>query len=244
MTFDAAMQSILRYVEQAPAPVGWAFDPAALVRAVNGLQPLGTARALEILREYVRRAEQVRAPDTDTRPVLLILRLLFVPAAPATSLPPFALGNPDIPLPNEDPAWPYLPLALSHDLPFLLVGDYMVGGGMRSPRHAIDEYATKGRLRAERLNPREPAEAVELLLNSQEWQRIIPAERRLRSTAMLYTQVLRAVQPVYPTDEADYQTLAAATPPVLAKLWEGHKAAIQSLKLRWDAQQQAFALAA
>lgn len=244
MALDPELHPYLEKVNRAPSPDGWHFDPAALTRAVNALHSLGDARACLVLEEYVNRAEGEREQtdeSLDAFRVLLIIRLLFVSRTDGTSLPALALGQPDIDLPRQDDAWPHLPLVVSQDLPFLLVGGYFVGGSRRSPLHYVNTYAAEGRLRDAPLTPQgSPVEAVESLVASADWSRLVPSAQEARVRVMLYGQALRAAEPAYVVDEADYQAMATLPPEKASALWEQHAEAIQALQLRWDASAKDF----
>lgn len=245
MNLDPDLQPFFQKVHQSPVPVGWTFGPVGLVRAVNALQSLGPERALLVLRAYASQAETdveaAKRLGLDASRVLLIIRLLFVPRERGETLPPLILGRPDVHLPERDAAWPHLPLVLSQDLPFLPVGGYFLAGALRSSLEYLDEYAEQGRLRDVPLLPQvSPVEAVESLLGSPDWRRLIPSEQEPRVRAMLFGQALRAAEPAYPVDEALYRALAISSLGELGRLWERHAAALRALRLGWDSSVQAF----
>jgi len=244
MDLEAELSSATKSIQAAPSPAGWSFDPAALVRAVNRLHALGGERAAQLLYDYITRAEggapSVDAADNDPRRAALIARLLFVPSKPGAASPPLRFGQADVTLPDPDPVWPHLPLVLSGELPFLLVGGYFVGGAMRSARDLIDEYVAGGRLRAAPLRPAPPMEAVEALVESEAWGKLLPPAQEPPVRAMLYAQALCAAAPAYSASAADLQALAITAPADLAALWQRHSTAIRALGLHWDEDGQVY----
>ena len=69
-------------IHEAPSIDGFSFNPVALIRAVNGLWPVGPGRALAAARAY--NALGTADPDRgqqyglDEQRIFLVLRLLFV----------------------------------------------------------------------------------------------------------------------------------------------------------------------
>jgi hypothetical protein len=46
----------LQLINACPTPIGWDFDPIALVRAANHLRSLGKEKSIEALREFLKLA--------------------------------------------------------------------------------------------------------------------------------------------------------------------------------------------
>lgn len=189
----------VQLVHNAPAINGWTFNPAALVRAVNGLLPLGKERALDVLRKYFAvatansdRREQL---DLDEQRIFLVLRLLFICGQGEHCLPPLLIGAPDVEPPPGDDTWPLFPLAVVDDIPFLLTSGFgfMFGGAAQSSVEHIDYYAKYCELRDHPLEPKtSPLVAVESLVASGGWQKMVSAEAE-GHRAMLSRQALRTL---------------------------------------------------
>jgi hypothetical protein len=104
--------------------ISWNYQPNKLITTVNTLRALGKERALEILRIYEARDPTDLKKNQD---VEIICRFLFV--RPAGWEPPtLGAAVPDTTFDGER-RFSRFPIAVSNDVPFLLVAGYNVGGG-------------------------------------------------------------------------------------------------------------------
>jgi hypothetical protein len=92
------------------------FEPIALIRAENALQPLGKDRALAVVREFLRTS---RFGGAGHGGVFLVLRTLFDSADPRRPLPRMGVGAPIPEEPRDPAALPRFPVAIVDDVPFL-----------------------------------------------------------------------------------------------------------------------------
>lgn len=224
---------------------GSAFDPQALLRAVNELQGLGGERAVRVLATYAAASEaaprRVEGVDLDAVRSVLVMRLLFVPRSPGPPLPIPALGKPDVDLTTDPTVCPDHPLVSSCEIPFLPVGSYHIGGAIESAQRLLTTYRRLGKVRDRRLAPScAPVEAAERLVRSAAWRRLVPERQAAWARWMLYQQALRAGRPAYPVDDETLTRLAAADPAEQERLWQriAHDPAARALS--WDARAGEF----
>jgi hypothetical protein len=228
-------------IDEAPSVNGLTFNPVTLIRAVNGLWRLGHAGAVATLREYIAaKSASMTIPGdyglTGER-VVLVTRLLFVPNDERYTGPPIRMGLPDF-APLDQANWGLFPLALSQDIPFLLVGGYSLGGLPDNPTSHIDFWEQHGRLQSEPLSPQaSPVEAVSDVLSALQRANSATVES---VRGRLYAQALRAVRPLYDTPEAEIEALASGESHAIAPLWERHAKAIVELSPRWIGEKQEF----
>lgn len=182
---------------KAPLLNGHDFNPAAMVEVVNALHAMGEAAASRIVRTRAESLDHAR--DDGGQGLLvrgqlsLLVRLLWCPAPPHPAWPELHLGRPDIPLPPPDATWPLLPLVLSEDLPFLLVGGYKLGGSLLPATTVLEQLRAIAQWRPRPLMPASPPRlALEKLVASPAWQTRIPQARQATLRAMLQLQAERA----------------------------------------------------
>jgi hypothetical protein len=133
-----------------------AYDPAAVIRAVNALQPLGTARALDAIDAYLAG----RAAGQETTGLFWVLRVLFdVPAA--VGFPPVGLGQPTIPPPADPAALPRYPIVMARDVPLLAVRGYFLGGLPEPVEAHVAYFRAHGTIRPQPLRPPAGLDGVE-----------------------------------------------------------------------------------
>jgi len=133
------------------------YDPKGMTEAVNALQPLGKAAALEAIDIYLAQADQTADPRHG---LYLVLRVLFeVPATPGYH-PPVRIGG-SMPSP---PAFlknvPLFPILLVDDVPIMLVSGYTLGGEPEPLSVHIAHFRAHGTMRARPLHPTKPASEV------------------------------------------------------------------------------------
>jgi len=210
---DASIFPLVRAIHRVPSIFGERFDPAVLVRSVNTLQAAGFKQSLRALRAYNKRFLQSSAKKHwrhfrfDHQRIFLISHLLFVPKNGKKQFPIPALGAPgprfkflegsdsdyEKKIESGDPNWPYFPLALTDDVPLLLVRGFSLAGSPTPPRLLLKFVEKKCRIRKTPLRPSStPWTALDKFLASAPAQR----ERALQSESyMLQLQVLRALIP-------------------------------------------------
>lgn len=224
---ERPLRRLLRLIDAVPgfrAP----HDPLRLIQAVAALQPLGKARALAVIDEYLR----VSSPLDDERGgregVFLLVRALFdVPQEPG-HLPRLLLGAPDPGGPNDPRAMPRFPLAIVGDVPFRVVRGYALGGEPTSPEQDLEWFRERGVLRAKPLAPPDrPLDVLGPLLDQERPEVLALAgwpdeegRRELAAQALrLVDTAVRVELPAGPFDEA----------------WATARAALD-VPLRWDAR--------
>ena len=143
-----------------PAAEGFTYNPASVIDAVNRVVEMGVGPALEALRGAQR-------PGASPEGILLVARVAFVPVEPGP-LPRLEFGRADLDEEQATRAFPLFPVALSRDIPFLIVAGYMLGGETDAGGY-LDWCERHCRMR-EPLRPHEdPLAAATDLIESPEW---------------------------------------------------------------------------
>jgi hypothetical protein len=124
------------------------YDPGLVIDAVNALWPMGKDGSLTAIERLLTRIQ----PSTQGYGVFWVLRVLFDPPAGQIA-PPVQLGTADIPPPPDPTALPRFPIVIIRDIPFLVVGGYVIRGLVQSPEAHIDYFRHHGMLRAASLRP-------------------------------------------------------------------------------------------
>lgn len=231
--------------EEAPSLAGWAFDPAALVRMVNGLQGLGEAESTRIVRAYAasldRRERGGEGGYAGLGRLYLVARLLWQPASERQAWPALRMGRPDIELPPPDSLWPLLPLAMSWELPFLLAGSYKIGGALVAATETIARMLEQAGWRGRALCPEGDAlGAMQALIDSPLWRVRISEAHRGRVEAMLLAQALRAMTGAIEVDPSDLRRLESASPSITADLLARYRRAASARHVVWSREIQRF----
>lgn len=118
-------------LKKTPEIEGYYYRCGEMVQVVNYLRCLGKEKCVAALRQYFERDD-----ESDAK-ILVLCRLLFV--NPKGWDPPI-LGNPvPVPVSNEDAIkkFPLFPIALSNNVPFLLIQGYNLGGAAESPAECL-----------------------------------------------------------------------------------------------------------
>ncbi|MBA3540333.1 MAG: hypothetical protein H0T79_12025 [Deltaproteobacteria bacterium] len=154
---EAELRRLLDVIDAVPS-YNATLEPRRLIHAVNALQPLGKARALAILEEYLRVSSSLDDPGREG--VFLVLRTLFdVPVSGA--MPPMMVGAPTLTAPKDPTLLPRFPLVLVDDVPLTLVRGYTLGGQPERPEAHVAWFRTHGTLRAKPLAP--PARSLDAI---------------------------------------------------------------------------------
>lgn len=124
------------------------YDPKLVIEAVNALQPLGKAKALEEIESYL--SSQGRGKESYG--LFWVLRVLFdVP--PETGFPPVRLGQPNVPAPAKPGALPRFPIIMVRDIPLLAVRGYILGGMPEPVASHVAYFRAHGSIRNTLLVP-------------------------------------------------------------------------------------------
>lgn len=228
------------------------FDPLALIRVVNTLQPAGTKKALAALEEYYRVSGQ------HSHSVLFIFRILFdVPDDPGY-LPPFIHGRDDRE-PLDRKRVPRYPMVLIYDVPLLMystIGEgslITVSSEIYPPARKLLEETRKQRIkvRTKPLRPPDnPLDLLERFEQSPQWLYGGDYETHYgrmeaasdygweRGRKMIMRQLLRLIRTAYPKgvdgeDESHFE-------PIDEAMWKRFKAEVAALNLRWDAAKNEY----
>ncbi|MCB9894807.1 MAG: hypothetical protein H6839_10175 [Planctomycetes bacterium] len=236
-----------KLIDRCPRP-GSVDNPVPLVRAVNGLLPLGKGRVLRILRAYVEwKAPDPRPRGWDDYPsrVLWVTRLAFLTNKRQPPRCPL-IGSFMLEIEEGSDNWPLYPLQLMRDIPFDVSFGLMLAGTPEPPQGYLDYVEENADLRSRALRPADnPLKAVEELLDSDAWKDIDwegdePGHKWFVSEDWIRTkvrqQVLNALEGVYPEAEdlwakqsygRDYD-------------WEAHLERVRQLNTRWDEAAQKY----
>lgn len=144
-----------RLAQAATMPIE-AYNPAAVIEAVNALQPLGKEAALAEVERYLQQQDK----GAQATGLFWVLRVLF--AVPSESgFPPLHLGQPAIPPPSEAGHLPRFPIVMVQDVPLLASRGYFLAGLPEPVEAHIAYYRLHGTLRAAPLAPPATAEGLE-----------------------------------------------------------------------------------
>lgn len=200
------------------------LEPLALVRAVNALHPLGKARALDVVDEFLRVSSWLDDPGREG--VFLVMRVLF--EVPAGGMPAMAVGAPSPAPPNDPTLLPRFPIVMIGDLPLKLVGGYMLAGHPQHPEDDVAAFRKVGTLRARPLAP-----AVTALADLDAFLAGPIARQVSLDRTYLMDQALRFFGTVYrPAQRAPDAWILDA------KQWATHRAAIAKLAPTWNPNTQ------
>jgi hypothetical protein len=221
----------------------WSFDPVLVVRAVNAFLALGTEAgpALRSYRDLARGLSfgEARKYSIDECRIFPVIQLL------GTRPSPFLLGNGGVANPGSG-TWPYFPLALERDIPFMVVSGYTLLG---QPEDVIGRLGPPLALRSERLVPGgNPVEVAQMLTTSPRWEALLSAEsagipkQDARGAARLKwlvrSQALEALAPVYHRPD-EYVPKNCCEDPSEAS-WRQMAEEVRALGIRWDRERQDF----
>jgi hypothetical protein len=178
--------NVISLLRAAPCALGERYHCQAMVRAVDGLRGLGKDRALTILQSYL---DEV-GPQGDPRQkqkVLLVCRLLFV--NPQGWRPP-RLGHaePDV-APDAAQSFPLFPIALSKNVPFLLVRGYAAAGYSGDTPEKCVQLCQALNLISADLAEVNYRSAAEDLIQGNEFQRLyLASQERMNMAALILAQ--------------------------------------------------------
>jgi hypothetical protein len=213
----------------------WPFtnpNGVELIRAVNGLQPLGKERALAVLEKYVALTQDF-GYWSDQEIVFWIIRVLFEPVRLGDRISPPAIAvyfaHRELP---EAINWPLDPMAVYADVPFILGHRIGMAGQPEHPSSHIHWARLHGIIRDDPLVPTaNPVAAAEAILQSRRFNAVEKfsreqATRAIRSQALAMVKGL--VQPIGKDEKVDDDG------------WRSRLKAATESGIRWDAKRQEF----
>jgi len=161
---ETELRRLLRLLDAVPsydAP----GDPRALIEVVNALQPLGKARAVAAMQEYLRVASSLDDPGREG--TFLVARTLFdVPKDPGY-FRSMAVGAPTLAPPKDPRSLPRFPIVIVDDIPFNVVSGYMLAGQAEPPESHLAWCRDHAELRAQPLMPpATPLDTLEQMIGS------------------------------------------------------------------------------
>jgi len=235
---------------------GWPFsnpDGVELIRAVNGLLPLGKEQALATLEQYVDLTSDFSYHD-NREIVFWIIRLLFEPIRLEDRIPAPAIA---VHFGDEDPQdrmiWPLSPMDIVEDVPFMIGCRINMGGSPEHPASHILWARRHGVIRDQPLVPStNPLAAAEAILSSPRFKQLDEVSRK-DATDSIRRQALAMVKGIIePIDEPDCEEAPAVDddnapaeePEVVvdpqADEWKARFLQATKLKIHWDSKREAF----
>ncbi|HEX4418547.1 MAG TPA: hypothetical protein VH165_11635, partial [Kofleriaceae bacterium] len=116
-----------------------AYDPTAVIEAVNALIPLGKAGALAALDKFIAGCDLTRHPHEG---LFLVMRVIF----DANPHPPLRLGGSRLQPPDLATAIPRFPILMVEEVPLMLVDAYELAGLPEQLSTHLDYYRQHGQL--------------------------------------------------------------------------------------------------
>lgn len=210
------------FLSSGPGFDGRSFDPRPVIRVTSLLAAAGMAEAIRTL-ERVAETLSSRPPD-EADNLLLLCRVLFVPRRTDEIPPPLRLGAPDPPEPAVRADFPFFPVEVTGDLPFILVIGYQLAGQPEPPDAYLRWCAARAEARAPLAPVPDPLAVADDLIASDPWRRLRPQADHDR---MLRRQAWRAVSSVVPMPPD-------ASPEPGDPAWEEARRRVRSAALEWD----------
>lgn len=232
------LSGAVQAINGAPSSLGWDYDPAAMVRAVNALQVMGKEPAINALRDYLKlarvygpRFEKRMAASIDTSDqscLELLIPLAFERIDPMEKLPERDLEHVGYRLKHE--RWPNFDVRLEDDIPFHVVWY----GGSIGPRYTtawlVDWAEDHGRLRHELLKPAtDPLDAADRICDKVAKRSGMNDDLRRH----IRLQALRMVRHLLAKDVAESNVIDPGQ-------WTKLKLLVGQLHVRWDAERQEY----
>jgi hypothetical protein len=170
------------------------FSPLTLQRSANRLINLGPERAYRLLRSSASTSGTTRQ---DVR-VMLLCRILYRQSGAQPLRPPPFGGPSDVPESMwGSESWPDFPLALFHDIPFLLSESYGYYGAPPNIREYVDYCQSNGVFRTTLFGPtcwRDALSALAELRASERWRRVAwQGSQEIELEHRLHLQIERSV---------------------------------------------------
>ena len=240
-------------INAAPSISLRSFDPMPLIQAVNHLQPMGKAKAIAALRDFLKIAnngdfvfrdrDPANIDTSDPECVYPIVLLLFAPKNAEGKRPGLSYGNTSMyPSKSDESLWPYVPLAVHDDIPFLIAQSVgtILGGAPKSPIVDVEWADKHGTLRKTKLRPSDnPVDAADAFLSLPKTKRLLKKQQGWGGLADVRRQAWRMIEPLAGPPEAHN--------PKHVRLgyridwdWQRHKTIAKSHQIQWDATRQRY----
>lgn len=232
------LSGAVQAINGAPSSLGWDYDPAAMVRAVNALHGLGKEPAINALRDYLKLA-RVYGPvfekriaasiDTSDQSCLkLLIPLAFERIDPTQKLPERDMEGDGYRLKHE--RWPNFDVQLEDNIPFHVVF-YSGSTGSRSTTAWLVDWAEDhGRLRHEPLKPAtDPLDAADRICDKVAKRSGMNDDLRRH----IRLQALRMVRHLLAEDATESNVTDPGR-------WRKLKLLVGQLHLKWDAEHQEY----
>lgn len=219
-------------------------DATAIIKAVNGLQPLGKQEALDSLRRYVAIApdgffdndrvafDPANIDQGNHRVAFWIIRLLFEPAQAGTRIPQPMIGAAVPHRPKaDDGLWPLFPIELVDDVPFMIAEGWNLGGHPQHPSAHIAWAERYGVIRDAPLRPADdPLAAADRLLSLPKSQRLIVRTDHIRN------QTWQFVANVLSMPDRDQRRFNEVTD----NQWDNLRRTAAENHIHWDEKSQRY----
>ena len=220
-------------------------DPAAVVRAVNALVPLGKDRALSALRRYHDIVGDRWSLGKAANSVAVVC-VAFMARVGERPLEPPPIGFIAPPVSERAGAWQNWPMVLVQGLPLFISQGSSGTGAPPSALRYLDYLRDNAELRTTPLVPPDnPIDAIDGFIQSEAW-RGTPLEgespgkkwyfNREWIELLMRSQALNAVRDIYqPAEDIVDQHGREGT-----HSWKFHVAQIRQLNPRWDSERQTY----
>ena len=239
---EQTLRAVFAVLSQVPSynDSGEHFDARKVIRAVNTLQPLGKARALAAIEEFLR---VTPAHDPAREGIFLVLRALFEVPSNLDNMPTMYVGQP-YPMPPADRTLsPRFPLVLEGDVPFHLVVSFGLFGVPEVPERHCASFRRDGVIRDRPLVPtNDPIGALDLFMQSSRWRfvdRHGQMNNRVLADRNLRRQLLRLLDTVIYTERDRNGAFVLPDEYALNELFDR----IRGQDLKWDASRAIYTFA-
>lgn len=205
----------------------WPFedeDGAKLIRAVNALHALGKDQALDSMRVYLKHTSD--SFNDEDQIVFWILRSLFEPVdLEERSFRPMIFVALYVNPKTQPQYWPWDPMDVVDQVPFMLGGQIGGGGAPESPESHLNWFKKHGLLRDRPLHPvTNPLIAAESLLTSKKFQTIEDSRFEMhfvRRQALAMVGAPRDQEGEFATDTLSWSKYLASS--LAKKTWSEEK---------------------
>ena len=227
-------------INSVPSPIGWEYDPLAVIQAVNYLQPLGKAKVIAALREFIEKSDPAgpitrirECIDTSDRQNLdLLVPLLFPSDMQGNGLPDWIVAPKGV-----------YSITVVDGIPFHNRRITAIGKGAGNWKGQVVDWAEKdGKLRSDLLRPGDnPLDAankmLEMIATRNQRLGAGPPSERLR--AHIRWQAWKMVRGLIETG----MTARRFDDPLFVddEKWESLAGQARNRELFWDEKAQKYA---
>lgn len=226
---EARLRELFALLAALPGLRGDDYDPRPVIRAVNALQPLGAANALDVIAEYLRIAPTWT--EAGTEGVFFVLRALFVPNGGAPH-PVMHVGAPTTTPPATGA--PAFPLVIVDDIPLLVNAGYMLGGFPEQPESHLAFYRTSAAIRSAPLRPNDHPLATFDRLEHSSLGAALFGTRNDGASMMLMEQLSKLVAGTYEPPFVQGVSHLPWPPADAHATWRAMVTAYDALGAHWD----------